>query len=32
MMVDVGAIYGTTPYLSDPLPSGQHRPGEWIGR
>jgi beta-lactamase superfamily II metal-dependent hydrolase len=32
MMVDAGAIYGTTPYLSDPLPSGQHRPGEWIGR
>jgi hypothetical protein len=26
MMVDAGAIYGTTPYLSDPLPSGQHRP------
>ena len=32
MMVDAGAIYGMTPYLSDPLPSGQHRPGEWIGR
>ena len=32
MMVDAGAIYGTTPYLSDPLPSGQRRPGEWIGR
>ena len=32
MMVDAGAIYGTTPYLSNPLPSGQHRPGEWIGR
>jgi beta-lactamase superfamily II metal-dependent hydrolase len=32
MMVDAGAIYGTTPYLSDPLPSNQHRPGEWIGR
>jgi glyoxylase-like metal-dependent hydrolase (beta-lactamase superfamily II) len=32
MMVDAGAIYGSTPYLSDPLPSGQHRPGEWIGR
>ena len=32
MMVDAGAIYGTTPYLSDPLPSGRHRPGEWIGR
>ena len=31
MMVDAGAIC-TTPYLSDPLPSGQHRPGEWIGR
>jgi beta-lactamase superfamily II metal-dependent hydrolase len=32
MMVDAGAIYGTTPYLTDPLPSSQHRPGEWIGR
>jgi hypothetical protein len=32
MMVDAGAIYGTTPYLSDPLPSNQRRPGEWIGR
>ncbi len=32
MMIDAGAIYGTTPYLSDPLPSGQRRPGEWIGR
>src|ERR1700743_1835741 len=32
MMVDAGAIYGTTPYLSDPLPSGRYRPGEWIGR
>jgi len=32
MMVDAGAIYGSTPYLSDPLPSSQHRPGEWIGR
>ena len=32
MMVDAGAIYGTTPYLSDPVPSGQYRPGEWIGR
>jgi len=32
MMVDAGAIYGTTPYLSDLLPSGQRRPGEWIGR
>ncbi len=32
MMVDAGAIYGTTPYLSDPLPSSQRRPGEWIGR
>jgi len=32
MMVDAGAIYGTTPYLSDPLPSGQRRPGQWIGR
>ncbi len=32
MMVDAGAIYGTTPYLSEPLPSAQRRPGEWIGR
>lgn len=32
MMVDAGAIYGATPYLSDPLPSGERRPGEWIGR
>jgi hypothetical protein len=32
MMVDAGAFYGTTPYLSDPLPSGQRRPGEWVGR
>lgn len=32
LMVDAGAIYGISPYLSDPLPSGQHRPGEWIGR
>ena len=31
MMVDAGDICGSTPYLSDPLPSGQHRPGEWIG-
>lgn len=32
MMVDAGAIYGNTPYLSEPLPSAQRRPGEWIGR
>lgn len=32
MMVDAGAIYGSTPYLSEPLPSNAHRPGEWIGR
>ncbi|SEG66241.1 Metal-dependent hydrolase, beta-lactamase superfamily II [Bryocella elongata] len=32
LMIDAGAIYGSTPYLSDPLPSAQHRPGEWIGR
>ena len=32
MTVDAGAIYGTTPYLCDLLPSGQRRPGEWIGR
>ncbi len=32
LMVDAGAIYGATPYLSEPLPSGQRRPGEWIGR
>ncbi|WP_047491986.1 ComEC/Rec2 family competence protein [Terriglobus sp. TAA 43] len=31
MMIDAGAIYGSTPYLSDPMPSSQHRPGEWIG-
>ena len=31
-MVDAGAIYGSTPYLSDTLPSGQRRPGEWVGR
>jgi beta-lactamase superfamily II metal-dependent hydrolase len=31
LMVDAGAIYGATPYLSDPLPSGERRPGEWIG-
>ncbi len=32
MMVDAGALYGNTPYLSDPRPSNLHRPGEWIGR
>ena len=32
MMVDAGALYGTTPYLSAQLPSAEHRPGEWIGR
>jgi beta-lactamase superfamily II metal-dependent hydrolase len=32
MMIDAGAIYGSSPYLSDPLPSGERRPGEWIGR
>ncbi len=32
MMVDAGALYGTTPYLTDPKPSAAHRPGEWIGR
>ena len=32
MMVDAGAIYGETPYLSPPRPSAQRRPGEWIGR
>jgi beta-lactamase superfamily II metal-dependent hydrolase len=32
MMVDAGAIYGTTPYLSPPKPSIERRPGEWIGR
>jgi hypothetical protein len=32
MMVDAGAIYGSSPYLSDPLPSDRRRPGEWIGR
>lgn len=32
MMVDAGAIYGDTPYLSEPRPSAARRPGEWIGR
>ncbi len=32
MMVDAGALYGTTPYLSEPKPSAARRPGEWIGR
>ncbi len=32
MMVDAGALYGTTPYLTDPAPSAERRPGEWIGR
>jgi hypothetical protein len=32
MMVDAGALYGTTPYLSPPRPSADRRPGEWIGR
>jgi len=32
MMVDAGALYGETPYLSDPRPSKNRRPGEWIGR
>lgn len=32
MMVDAGALYGTTRYLSEPRPSGARRPGEWIGR
>lgn len=32
MMVDAGAIYGTTPYLSPLKPSAERRPGEWIGR
>jgi beta-lactamase superfamily II metal-dependent hydrolase len=32
MMVDAGALYGTTPYLSEPRPSAERRPGEWIGR
>jgi len=32
MMVDAGALYGTTPYLTEPAPSAAHRPGEWIGR
>jgi glyoxylase-like metal-dependent hydrolase (beta-lactamase superfamily II) len=32
MMVDAGALYGTTPYLSEPRPSAARRPGEWIGR
>jgi hypothetical protein len=32
MMVDAGALYGDTPYLSPPRPSAERRPGEWIGR
>jgi beta-lactamase superfamily II metal-dependent hydrolase len=32
MMVDAGAIYGETPYLSETRPSSAHRPGEWLGR
>lgn len=32
MMVDAGALYGTTPYLTAPLPSAERRPGEWLGR
>ncbi|HEX3966793.1 MAG TPA: hypothetical protein VHW70_02395, partial [Edaphobacter sp.] len=32
MMVDAGALYGATPYLSEPKPSAARRPGEWIGR
>jgi beta-lactamase superfamily II metal-dependent hydrolase len=32
MMVDAGALYGTTPYLTPTAPSDAHRPGEWIGR
>lgn len=32
MMVDAGALYGDSPYLSPPRPSAARRPGEWIGR
>lgn len=32
MMVDAGALYGDTPYLSEVRPSAARRPGEWIGR
>jgi hypothetical protein len=32
MMVDAGALYGTSPYLTEPRPSAARRPGEWIGR
>lgn len=32
MMVDAGAMYGDTPYLSQTRPSAARRPGEWIGR
>lgn len=32
MMVDAGALYGSTPYLTEPRPSAERRPGEWIGR
>ncbi|HEY4358328.1 MAG TPA: MBL fold metallo-hydrolase [Acidobacteriaceae bacterium] len=32
MMIDAGAFYETTPYLSPTRPSDEHRPGEWLGR
>ena len=32
MMIDAGAIYGETPYLSEVRPSSARRPGEWLGR
>ena len=32
LMVDAGALYGDTPYLSEPRPSKTLRPGESIGR
>lgn len=32
MMVDAGALYGETPYLSPVKPSNARRPGEWVGR
>jgi glyoxylase-like metal-dependent hydrolase (beta-lactamase superfamily II) len=32
MMVDAGALYGSTPYLTAQKPSAERRPGEWIGR
>ena len=32
VMVDTGAIYGSSAYLIDPKPDDSRRPGEWVGR